>query len=387
MEPVKIKENIHWVGAIDYDLRNFHGYLTEEGSTYNSYLIVDDKITLVDTVKENFADEMLERISKIINPAKIDYVVTNHVEMDHSGSLDKVMEVAENATVIISPKGRENLHIDYDEEWNFKTVTTGDQLNIGERNLDFILTPMVHWPDNMVTYSGDDKILFSNDAFGQHFASSERFVDEVSCDIAIKEAKKYYANIVFPYSFQVENVLKKVVDLDIEVIAPSHGLIWRSFITDIVEKYKWWVTKENKEKAVIIYDTMWDSTEKIAYAIQNAFEAKGIDISMKNLDTNHISNIMTDILTAEYVCVGSPTLNNNMLPSVASFLTYLQGLIYGKKTGLAFGSYGWSGESIDHVADLLEKSGFDLLDKIKVNYVPDENTLKEITNGLKKALD
>lgn len=386
MKAVQIKENIYWVGGIDWDLRDFHGYLTQRGSTYNAYLIIDEKVTLIDTVKHYLYDEMIARISDIIDPAEIDYIISNHVEMDHSGGLPKLMEVATNAKLITSPKGKAGLMAHYKKDWDFQIAKPGEALNIGERTLNFVLTPMVHWPDNMVTYLPEDKILFSNDALGQHYASSERFDDETDFDIVMEEAKKYYANIVMPYGRQVQGVLKVVEGLDIEIIAPSHGVIWRTFVSEIIEKYKKWSANEYDEKALVIYDTMWDSTKKVAYAIQSAFEEKGISTRMLNLDVNHRSDIITEVLTAKYICVGSPTLNNNMLPSVAAFLTYLKGLAPKNRIGLAFGSYGWGGQSIGQVEDVLKECKFDILDSIKVQYIPDESQLEEIKGKLKEEI-
>ena len=385
MRPIELKENIYWLGGIDWNLRNFHGYLTQRGSTYNAYLIIDEKITLIDTVKHYLYDEMLERISHIIDPAKIDYIISNHVEMDHTGSLPKLLEIA-SPQIVTSPNGKKGLTAHFKKDWNFKVVKSGDTLNIGKRNLQFVLTPMVHWPDNMVTYLPDDNILFSNDAFGQHLATSERFDDEYPFTTIIEEAKKYYANIVLPYSRQVIKALEAVSGLDIEIVAPSHGIIWRSFIPEIMEHYKKWSANETDKKALIIYDTMWGSTEKIAYAIANAFENKGFHLKMLNLQKNHISDIMTEILTARYICVGSPTLNNNMLPTVASFLTYLKGLAPKNRIGLAFGSYGWGGQSIGQVEESLNCCDWQMLDQIKVQYVPDELILKEITEKVENRI-
>lgn len=384
MKPREIKQNIYWVGGIDWDLRSFHGYLTQRGSTYNAYLIIDEKVTLIDTVKHYLADEMVERISHVVDPAKIDYVISNHVEMDHSGSLPRIMEVAKHATVITSsPKGEQGLQFHYKQEWPFKAVKTGETLNIGSRTLQFVQTPMVHWPDNMVTYSSDDAILFSNDAFGQHLASSERFDDEYPLNIIMEEAKKYYANIVLPYSGQVQKALSAVSGLNIEVIAPSHGIIWRANIPKIVEEYQKWSTNQTQNKALITYGTMWHSTEKMAYAIQSAFEEKDFCTRMLNLETNHISDVMTELIDAKYICVGSPTLNNSMLPTVGAFLTYLKGLAPKNRIGLAFGSYGWSGQSVDQVADVLKSCGFDMLPNIKTQYIPDGSTLQSITEQVK----
>lgn len=234
MKAIEVKKGIYWVGAIDWNLRNFHGYLTQRGSSYNAYLIIDEKITLVDTVKAQLTSEMMSRISSIIDPAKIDYVVCNHIEMDHSGALPAIMELAPSALVIASSKGVTGLKEHYRQEWNCKAMESGTILNLGKRNLHFILTPMVHWPDNMIGYLAEDKILFSNDAFGQHLASSERFDDEFPLDIAMMEARKYYANIVLPYSKQVEKALVAASGLDIDIIANSHGIIWRKYVKEIL---------------------------------------------------------------------------------------------------------------------------------------------------------
>lgn len=386
MKPIKLKEGIYWVGGIDSDIRNFHGYLTQRGTTYNAYLIVDEKVTLIDTVKHYLFEEMVERISAIIDPAKIDYIVANHVEMDHSGGLPRLLEVAKNAGIYTSPNGEKGLKAHYKKDWNFQVVKSGDSLNIGRRNLTFVQTPMVHWPDNMVTYLPEEKILFSNDAFGQHIASAERFDDEFPRDIMLDEAAKYYANIVMPYGVQVQKTLASLKDLDVGMIAPSHGVIWRSRIPEILSEYKTWSNNEPTEKTAIVYDSMWGSTERVAYAIQNAFENRGIPARLMNLRTNHISDIMTYILTAKYICVGSPTLNSNMLPTVAGFLAYLKGLSPKKRIALAFGSYGWGGQSIGQIEGTLKECGFELLEMVRILYVPDDGQLQEVTAKLEQEI-
>lgn len=386
MQPVKIKENIYWVGGIDWDLRDFHGYKTHRGSTYNAYLIIDEKVTLIDTVKHYLYDEMVERISKIIDPGKIDYVISNHVEMDHSGGLPGIMNAAENAVVVASPNGEKGLEAHYKKDWNFKVVKSGETLNIGKRNISFHLTPMIHWPDNMVTYLHEDKILFSNDAFGQHIATSERFDDQLPYGIIQEEAARYYANIVLPYGSQVQKALESISGLDIEVIAPSHGIMWRSHIPDILAEYKKWSENQTENKALIIYDSMWESTRKIAYAVQSAFEEKGAATKLLNLKTNHVSDIMTEVLTAKYICVGSSTLNNNMLPNVSAFLTYMKGLAPKDRIGLAFGSYGWGGQSIEQVEEVLKTSGFEMLDRIRIQYIPDADVLEKEIIRLKEQI-
>ncbi len=378
MKAIKLKKGIYWVGAIDWNLRNFHGYLTQRGSTYNSYLIIDEKITLVDTVKANFAKEMMARISSIIDPSEIDYVVCNHVEMDHSGALPELMKVAKKATIITSPKGEQGLKEHYQEDFKYQAVESGTVLNLGKRNMHFILTPMVHWPDNMIGYMPEDKILFSNDAFGQHLASSERFDDEYPFDIAMQEARKYYANIVLPYSKQVQKVLIAAADLDIEIIANSHGLIWRKYVKEILQAYKKWASNETQKTALIVYDSMWHSTESMALAIQDAFEDKNYSTQYLSLQHNHISDIMTHVIGAEYICIGSPTLNGRMLPTMASFLTYLSGLAPKNRKSIVFGSYGWGPKMIEDMSRMLEEAGIEIIAKEKIKYIPTENALKEL---------
>ena len=386
MKAIKLSDDIFWVGGIDWDLRNFHGYLTQRGSSYNAYLVIDDKITLIDTVKHYLADELLERISTIIDPSKIDYVISNHVEMDHSGSLPHIMKAAPNATIITSPNGEKGLQAHYKGEYPYQVVKTGDTLSIGKRSLTFLLTPMVHWPDNMVSYMPEEKILFSNDAFGQHIASAERFDDEFPLDITLEEARKYYANIVLPYSPQVQKALEAASQLDIETIAPSHGLIWRKHIPEILREYQKWSSNTTEKKAVIVYDTMWHSTEKIAFSIRDAFEEKDYGVMLFNLQSKHISDIMTHLILAEYICVGSPTLNKNMMPSVASFLTYLKGLSPKSRKAFAFGSYGWGSMSVKQIDDYLKDSGFEVLGSFEVKYIPSEEHLGEIKEGVKDKI-
>jgi flavorubredoxin len=390
MKPVKLRENIWWVGGIDWDLRDFHGYVTQRGSSYNAYLIIDEKITLIDNVKYYLYDEMIKRISHIIDPKKIDIIVQNHVEMDHSGGMPHLMDLIPNVTIYTNAMAIKGLKMHYKKDWNFQEVKTGDVINIGKHNLTFLTTPMVHWPDNMVTYCPEEKILFSNDAFGQHIASSERLEVDYPLNIVMEEARKYYANIVMPYGKQVQKVLEAAAPLDINMICPSHGLVWTEHIPQILASYKNWAYNvAEPDKALIIYDSMWKSTQKMAYAIADAFENLGIHIWMYNLQENHISDIMTQVINAKYICVGSPTLNSSILPTVAAFLYYLKGLSPKDRIALAFGSYGWGGQSVEIVHNLLgneKECGFTMLDPIKVQYIPDEETLKNITKQVEENL-
>ena len=386
MKPLEIKKNIYWVGGIDWDLRDFHGYTTQRGSTYNAYLVIDEKITLVDTVKHYLFEEMLQRIKEIVDPSKIDYIVSNHVEMDHSGSLPKILKFCPNATVITSPNGEKGLKKHFKEDWNFKVVNTGDSVNIGKRNLAFVLMPMVHWPDSMATYIPEEKLLLPNDAFGQHIASEERYDDQLGWDIIKEEAAKYYANIVLPYSAQVKKALDAVSSLDVDMIAPSHGIIWRSHIKDILELYNKWSDNVAEEKAAVIYDTMWESTRKVGKAIHEAFENKNISSKLIDLKVTDISDVMTYLLSTKYICVGSPTLNSSMLPTVAGFLYYMRGLAPKGRVGLAFGSYGWGGQSIAQIDAILSECGFEALPPVKVQYVPSEDELSGITKDIEGGL-
>ncbi|MFO8060369.1 MAG: FprA family A-type flavoprotein [Bacillota bacterium] len=377
MQPVQLKPDVYWVGGIDWDLRYFHGYLTPRGTTYNAYLIIDEHVTLVDTVKHYMADEMMERIRHVCDPADIDYVVANHVEMDHSGSLPRVLEAAPGAEVLTSPRGREGL-IHHYGEYNYRVVPSGGEVSIGDRTLTFVHTPMVHWPDSMVTYIGEDRLLLPNDAFGQHIASYERFDDEIGWDVLHEEAAKYYANIVLPYGLQVSRALDALADLPIDMIGPSHGVVWRKFLPQLLQVYPRWARHETERRALIVYDTMWESTARLAVALRRGLESTGTPVTVRTLQNSHMSEIMTDVLTSRALLIGTPTLNNGMLPSVAGFLTYLKGLKPQKRLGLAFGSYGWSGQGAGEVHEFMESMGWEApIDFINVRYRPTEAEIEE----------
>lgn len=379
MGSLEIKPGIYWVGAVDWNLRYFHGYITPRGTSYNAYLIVDDKITLVDTVKSYLWDEMAGRIREIVDLSSIDYLVVNHVEMDHSGSIPGLINLAPKARIVTSARGEKGLRRYFKSEWEYLTVGTGDELNTGKYTLKFVQTPMVHWPDSMVTYVPEAKLLLPNDAFGQHIASPERFDDELGWDLVHEEAAKYYANIVLPYGKQVSGALDTVGSLDIDMVAPSHGLIWRSFLPDIIKAYRKWSGHRTDRKALIVYDTMWESTKKIALALKEGLEEADIQVVIRFLQTSHISEIMTDVLTSKAILIGSPTLNNGMLPSVSAFLTYLKGLRPQNRLGLAFGSYGWGGQGATEAASAMESFGWEMpLDLINIEYSPDPGELAEV---------
>ena len=389
LNAIEISPKVWWVGGIDWNERLFHGYTTERGITYNAYLIMDEKITLIDTCKATFADELVQRISQVVDPAKIDVVITNHVEMDHSGSLPVIHKIAPNAEIYASAgAGVNELRAHFGIEAT--PVKTGDTLCIGERILSFVTTPMVHWPDNMVTYSDVDKILFSNDAFGQHFATTKRFDDENDMCEVMKQAKKYYANIVWPYGMQAGRALAAVKGLELKMIAPSHGCIWRSHIDEIIAKYEEWTTYQTQEKAVVVFDSMWHSTESMAREICDAFIAEGISAQLIDVKSTHISDIMLYMCDAKYVAVGSPTLNSNMLPTVASFLTYMRGLSpkNEQRIGLAFGSYGWAPLGPRQVYAELENAKFQLpVPVVAQQWVPSEENLAELQGTVRKMIE
>lgn len=379
MEPVQIKPDIYWVGAIDWNLREFHGYHTPRGTTYNAYLIMDRDITLIDTVKAPFYPELLERITKITDPTHIKYIVSNHVEMDHSGSLPQLLTLLPNATLITSTKGALGLTKHYHTTWPMKVVKTDETLTIGRRTLLFHHIPMVHWPDSMVTYSPTDSLLLPNDAFGQHIACAQRFDDQIGWDILNEEAAAYYANIVQPYSDQVTIALKALSTLKFDMIAPSHGAIWRRFLTQILDQYHQWSTYQTQPTAVVVYDTMWGSTYAMACAIRDGLEAAGIPVTMRSLKTSHPSDVMTSILSSRLICIGSPTLNSGILPSIGGFLSYLRGLKPKHRIGLAFGSYGWSGQSITDIETTMKDLAWDMpVTSLKINYVPEAKDLKTL---------
>ena len=376
LKAIEMRKGIYWVGAVDWSMRSFHGYSTRRGSSYNAYLILDEKITLIDTVKAPFVTELLERVSSVVDPKKIDYIISNHVEPDHSGSLPIMTKCCPNAKIVTSaPNGLKGLTGRYGE-LPYQAVKTGETLSLGSRTLSFVATPMLHWPDSMVTYCPEEKILFSNDAFGQHLASNLRFDDENDLHIIMEEAKKYYANILMLYGKQAQTALSALGGLPIETILTGHGISWRAHIPEILDAYKKWSAGELEEKAVVVFDSMWGSTERLARAITDAFTAKGIPVAYFDLRADHISDVITEVLTAKYLAVGSPTINNQMMPPVAAFLCYLKGFVPKGRQAFAFGSFGWGGQSVGLVEDELKAAGCEIcLEKIRVKDVPTQDDL------------
>ena len=378
MKPLEIAEGIFSVGVIDWNIRDFHGYSTKEGTTYNAYLILDDKITLIDTVKGEFAEELISHIGEIVDPRKIDYLISNHTEMDHSGGLPRVMHrIGEDTPIYCSKMGYKNLSKHFSQKWNYQPVEDGGKLSLGKRTLTFLETRMIHWPDSMFTYLGEEKILFSSDGFGQHYASLERFDDQVG-EAIIPHAKKYFANILLLYSSHILKLLGKIMEMKLafDMICPDHGIIWRKDPGKIINLYLDWCHQKPKRKALILYDTMWHSTQVMAEAIAASLSQEGVDAKPMHLRNWHRSDIVTEVLDAGAILVGSPTLNNGLFPTVADLLAYLKGLKPKDKIGAAFGSYGWSGEAVRLINEQLEAMKFDLIDPgLRLQYIPDEGGL------------
>lgn len=381
MKKTELMPGIYWVGALDWLTRDFHGYSTNRGTTYNAYLIIDDKITLIDTVKEKFRSEMMHRIRNIIDPKKIDYIVINHVEMDHSGGLPAIVEEVQPEKIICSKMGHKALlqHF-HREDWPYHVIATGDELSLGKRTLSFIETRMLHWPDSMFCYVKEDELLFSNDAFGEHWATSERFDDEVDPATLRYETTKYYANILTLYSPQVKKLLAQVEEmrLPIKMIAPDHGVIWRKDPGRILRDYHRWCNYESNGRALVIFDTMWESTQMMAKAVAEGLHEEGMEYTMFDLSVNHRSDVMSAALEASALVLGSPTLNNGMLPRMTDYLYYMKGLRPTNKVAACFGSYGWSGEAVKLMNEILKELKMTICHPgLRVPYVPNHAHLRD----------
>jgi len=375
---VEIKPGVFWVGAIDWNIRNFHGYITHRGTTYNSYLIVDEEIALIDTVKEHFYPEMMKRIREIVDPNDIDYLISNHTEPDHSGSITRFLEDFEGVELIASPLGTQGLRRYYGEDMKITSIKDKPSISLGKKTLNFVAIPMVHWPDSMVTYIPEDKLLIPNDAFGQHLASTKRFDDEVDAAVLMQEAETYYANIVMPLWMSVGRAFKALEGLDIDMIAPSHGVVWRGNPGVILDAYRRWVDGQSEPRAVIVYDTMWGSTEMVARALSEGLASGGGEVRVHRLGSSHNSDVIADILEARAVLVGSPTLNNGLFPSVASFLAYMKGLKPKNKIGAVFGSFGWGGGARRAAEEEMRASGVELVEgELDFRFRPTEEELEK----------
>jgi flavorubredoxin len=375
-----VTDNVYWVGAIDWTIRDFHGYTTPHGSTYNAYLVMADDITLIDTVKAPFMDEMLSRIKSVVDPSKIKYIISNHSEMDHSGCMPEMIDLIKPQTVFASPVGVKTLKELFHKENEIIEVVDGETLNIGNMELTFMETRMIHWPDSMFTYLDKDQLLFSQDAFGMHLATLERFADEIPAATLEYEGATYYANIVLPYSPIVLKALEKVAasGWKIKIIAPDHGPVWRKDLGWIIDLYKKWALQKPTAKAVVVYATMWHSTEKMARAISESLAQEGIKVKLLSMNETHRSEVVYEVLDAGALIVGSPTLNNNILPQMADVMTYLKGLRPAHKIGAAFGSYGWSGESVKNLEVMLKEMKMVIAaEPIAVKNVPDSDVLEK----------
>lgn len=382
MGSIEIKKGIYWVGAVDWNVKTFHGhtYNTQRGTTYNSYLIVDDKIALVDTVYGPFAGEMIEKIRAIVPPEKIDYVIANHVETDHSGAMPALMKLCPKAKVYGTAKCKEGLYRYYYENWDFQVVKTGDRLPLGKRTLTFLEAPMIHWPDSMFTYCREEELLLPNDAFGQHYATGERFDDEVGQFELMDEAAKYYANILWPLSSLILKKIEEVqkMNVPINMIAPSHGIIWRKDPMRIVNAYVSWAKNESSKKVVVVYESMWGATEKMARKIMEGLLDSGVKAKLFDITASDRTEVVKEMLDAKGFLIGSSTHDNDMLPTIAGFLEFVKGLKpKGRIAGL-FGSFGWAGGAVASMEKVVKESGVDIaIAPVAFKYMPDGNDLKK----------
>ncbi len=378
-----VKNNIKWVGKIDWELRKFHGdeYSTHNGSSYNSYLVREEKVALIDTVWKPFAQEFVENLAGEIDLSRIDYVICNHAENDHSGALPLLMEQLPDVPIYCTKNGVKSLKGLYHRDWNFQVVKTGDKLSLGAKELIFVEAPMLHWPDSMFAYLTGDNVLFSNDAFGQHYASEFMFNDRVDQAELFSECIKYYANILTPFSPMVIRKIKEVLgfNLPVDMICTSHGIIWRENPAQIVEKYMEWADNYQENQITILYDTMWDSTRVMAEQIASGIRSADEDVTVKlyNLAKTDKNDAITEIFKSKAILLGSPTVNNGILVSVAALLEEIKGLKFKNKKAGTFGSYGWSGEAVNLLSERISASGFELVDEgLSLTWSPDEASMQ-----------
>ena len=377
-----IKSNVSWVGKIDWELRKFHGdeYSTHRGSTYNSYLIEEEKVALIDTAWLPFAKEYVENLRKTIDLKKIDYVIANHAEIDHSGALPELMSHIPNTPIYCTANGIKSLKGHYHQDWDFHAVKTGDRLSLGKKELVFVEAPMLHWPDTMFCYLTGDNILFSNDAFGQHYATEFMFNDLVDRAELMEECIKYYANILTPFSAFVGKKIKEVLSfkLPVDIICTSHGVIWRDNPVQIVEQYLKWADSYKENQITIVYDSMWNGTRVMAENIASGIKQSDqkVNVKLYNLSKSDKNDVITEIFKSKAVLVGSPTINRGILTAVASLLEEIKGLRFQGKKAAAFGCYGWSGESVKVISENLQSAGFEVVDGgIKALWNPDTESI------------
>jgi flavorubredoxin len=380
-----LKNGIYWVGVTDWAIRDFHGYETPRGTSYNNYLIDDEEPTLLDTVHHDFIDISIENISRIIDLQKIKHIVINHIENDHASGLEKILEIVPSANIYMTERGKKGLGRFLDlSKYKVSVVKSGDTLKIGKRTLQFIETPMMHWPDSMFTYIKEERILISQDAFGQHIATVERFDDEFVKNHSMEELEDavidYYANILMPYGNVIKGKIEEVkrLGIEIEMIAPDHGVIWRSHIDKVLSLYSDMVDAKAKLGTVIVYDTMWHSTEQMVFPIAKGLEDEGIPVKIIKLRATPKSVAVKEVWKSRGVIIGSPTLNNGIFPSVAEFLTYLKGLRPKNRLFAAFGSYGWSGEAVKDMYEIAKSMKLEVFEPgIRVLYKPSEEDLNK----------
>lgn len=392
----KINDHITYVGKIDWELRKFHGeeYSTQKGSSYNSFLIRDEKIVLIDTVWKPFGREFVENLKQEIDLQKIDYIIMQHSEPDHSGALPYLMQEIPDTPIYCTASGKKIIQGHYHQNWNFVEVKTGDRLNLGQREITFVEAKMLHWPDTMFSYLSGDNILFSNDGFGQHYASEYMYNDLVNQDEIATEAIKYYANILTPFSKMVVGKIKELekLNLPIEMICPSHGIFWRDNPMQIVKKYMEWAADYQENQVTIIYDTMWNSTRRMAEEIGKGIQSANPDLTVKlfNSARSDKTEIIMEVFRSKGIVVGSPTVNNGILSSVAGILEEIKGMKFKNKKAAAFTSYGWSGEGLKLISEELQKGGFETMDVgLRLLWVPDEEAqaqCREMGKRIEEAL-
>lgn len=375
----QLTKGIHWVGVIDWNLRDFHGYAVRGGSTYNAYLVLDEKTALIDTVKAPFGSELLDKVRAHVPLDRVDYVVCNHAELDHAGALPQVMAACPNATLVCDAKCKDELALHFDiSGWRVQVVDCGGAISLGRRTLQFVTTPMVHWPESMVTYIPEDRLLFSMDAFGQHLATTARFDDEVPLDAILEEARRYFANILMPFGRPINRAIDALAALPLDIVAPSHGVIWRKNFAAIVAAYRAWTECRPAPRVLVVYDSMWKSTEAMARAIVEGAGIEGVEAKLLHLRQNAMAEIVNDLLDAPCVALGSPVQNNMVMPQVGALMTYLRGLKPTRKAGFFFGSYGWSrNAAADEVAKFFEAVKFDVVREPLLNqFVPKAECLE-----------
>lgn len=379
----KINEFVTWVGKIDWELKKFHGdeFTTRKGSSYNSYLIKDEKNVLIDTVWLPHDKEFVANLKKEIELSKIDYIIINHGEIDHTGALVELMREIPDVPIYCTANGIKSIKGQYHKDWNFVPVKTGDTLNIGKHTLTFIEAPMLHWPDTMFTYMNQENILFSNDAFGQHYATESLYADKVDQAELYQEAIKYYANIVAPFGNFVTKKIEEIVgmNLPVDLICTSHGVIWKENPMQIVNKYLEWANAYQENQITIIYDTMWNNTKKMAEAIAKGIQKvdKEVTIKLMNTAKEDKTDVLTEVFKSKMILVGSSTVNNGYLYSIAGILEMIAGSKLKNKKAVAFGSYGWSGEAVKLITEELRKAKLEVVNEgIRVNWTPDEEATK-----------